>query len=236
MYVHSLILLYAEYIKNTAPSARHNIIKIRCSCLIQNLLEMFRAIAILASLLGASAFSPVSKSTRSSLKMSFDKELGVLAPTGFWDPLGLSTGKDASTFKQFRGAELKHGRVAMLAVSGYLLQAIGRLPGTIDLDGTTFDSIPNGVAAIGAVSSFGWLQIVASVGYWELIGWEEVEGSSPGDFGIKYLPFYDTAEKQDDIKLRELQNGRLAMLGIIALITHDLAKPEGEGLFVLHHF
>ena len=52
----------------------------------------------------------------------------------------------------------------MLAVTGYIIQAFFRLPGAIDLDGTTFQSIPNGVAAVGAISSFGWLQIVASIG------------------------------------------------------------------------
>ena len=41
----------------------------------------------------------------------------------------------------------------MLAVTGYIFQAACRLPGTIDLDGTTFDAIPNGVGAIGAIPS-----------------------------------------------------------------------------------
>ena len=76
---------------------------------------MFRAIVLIASLIGASAFAPLSRNVmRSSLKvaivstlddiffissiyillkfylsqMSFDEELGVLAPMGFWDPLG----------------------------------------------------------------------------------------------------------------------------------------------------
>ena len=52
----------------------------------------------------------------------------------------------------------------MLAVTGYIIQEFFRLPGAIDLDGTTFQSIPNGVGAVGAISSFGWLQIVASIG------------------------------------------------------------------------
>ena len=58
----------------------------------------------------------------------------------------------------------------MAAVSGYIIQELARFPGAIDLDGTTFSSIPNGVGAIGAIPSLGWLQIVASIGYWELIG------------------------------------------------------------------
>ena len=32
---------------------------------------------------------------------------GDLAPTGFFDPLGLSNGKDLATLKQWREAELK---------------------------------------------------------------------------------------------------------------------------------
>ena len=196
---------------------------------------MFKAIILLASLIGASAFSPAGRVARStSMKMSFENEVGALPPTGFWDPLGLSTGKDQETFDNYRAAELKHGRVAMLAVTGYIVHAATRLPGTIDLDGTTFDSVPNGVGAIGAISSFGWLQIVASIGYWELIGWET--NNTPGDLGIPFQSFIDTEEKQKAYKLRELQNGRLAMLGIMALLTHDIARPAGEGLFVLHHF
>jgi hypothetical protein len=125
----------------------------------------------------------------------------------------------------------------MLAVTGYIIQEIARLPGTIDLDGTTFASIPNGVAAIGVVPSLGWLQIIGSIGYWELIGWEDKRSSDvPGDFGTGYFGKKLAGKEKDEKLTKEIQNGRLAMLGIMALITHDIAKPVGEGLFVLHHF
>ena len=192
----------------------------------------------IAALVGSSAFSPAGKISRSSaLKMSFEDEIGVLPPTGFWDPLGLSKDIDEATFTKYRTAELKHGRVAMLAVTGYIFQAATRLPGTIDLDGTTFDSVPNGIGAVGAISSLGWLQIVGSIGYWELIGWDQVEGSTAGDFNFgSKSGFINTPEKEVAYKTREIQNGRLAMLGIMALITHDIARPAGESLFTLHHF
>jgi hypothetical protein len=50
---------------------------------------MFRALAILASFVGAAAFAPARMARSSSaLKMSFKEEVGALPPTGFWDPLG----------------------------------------------------------------------------------------------------------------------------------------------------
>jgi len=140
-------------------------------------------------------------------------------------------------FNRRREVEIKHGRVCMAAVTGYLVQEVARFPGAIDLDGTTFSSIPNGIAAVGAVPSAGWLQIIFSIGFWELIGWEDKRASAEhGDFGTGYFgKKLEGAEKAEKLT-KELQNGRLAMLGIMALLTHDIAKPAGEGLFVLHHF
>jgi hypothetical protein len=60
-----------------------------------NSTKMFRATILLASLLVAAAFgfAPVARVPRASsaaLKMSFERELGVLPPIGYWDPLGES--------------------------------------------------------------------------------------------------------------------------------------------------
>lgn len=56
---------------------------------------MFRAIAILASLVSAAAFAPRNVArTSSALKMSFESEIGAQAPLGFWDPLGLLANAD----------------------------------------------------------------------------------------------------------------------------------------------
>ena len=43
------------------------------------------------------------------------------APVGFFDPLKLSADGDVATFKRRRAAELKHGRVCMLATLGYIV-------------------------------------------------------------------------------------------------------------------
>lgn len=132
--------------------------------------NMFKTTAVLALIASASAFVPTGRMAQSGMQMmakksspaptsAFDDEIGALPPVGFWDPLGLAADGNVEVFNRRRASELKHGRIAMLAVVGYLVQENYRLPGAIDLDGTTFDSIPNGVAAIGAVKSFGWLQV-----------------------------------------------------------------------------
>ena len=95
--------------------------------------------------------------------MSFENELGVLKPVGFWDPLGLSNGITQEKFDQYRTAELKHGRVSQLAVIGYLAQDNFRISGYLSpIDKLKFDDITNGVAAITQVPILGWLQLIAS--------------------------------------------------------------------------
>lgn len=54
----------------------------------------------------------------SAMKMAFEDEIGVLAPLGFFDPLGLCADGNEEVFARRRAVELKHGRVAMLAVVG----------------------------------------------------------------------------------------------------------------------
>jgi light-harvesting complex I chlorophyll a/b binding protein 1 len=47
---------------------------------------------------------------------------GQLAPTGFFDPLNLSKDLTEKELKKYREAEVKHGRVAMLAALAMLVQ------------------------------------------------------------------------------------------------------------------
>merc|ERR1719181_2376695 len=55
---------------------------------------------------------------------AFEGELGVQAPVGFWDPLGLSNDGDEDVFKRRRSVEIKHGRICMLATMGYITPEI----------------------------------------------------------------------------------------------------------------
>ena len=64
--------------------------------------------------MGAGSFGG-SKSTSSSSATVSSTDLGVQAPIGYWDPLGLNANADAATFNRRRAVEIKHGRVAMFA-------------------------------------------------------------------------------------------------------------------------
>ena len=172
---------------------------------------MFRAAALVASFVGVAAFAPAGRMASSNaLKMGFENEVGATNPLGFWDPLNLA--KDQDTFDDYRVAELKHGRVAQLAVIGYIVPEIFKFPGNI-APGVPFASIPNGVAAIEAVPSLGWFQIVFLVGavdYWGVLVLGDKEG--------KNLKTPEAVKKAKD---QEINHGRLAMVAIMELLRHD---------------
>ena len=100
------------------------------------------------------------------------KQLGAQEPLGFYDPLGLLNDADEARFQRLRYVELKHGRIAQLAFLGQIVTRAGiHLPGNIDLAGNSFDSFPDGLAAISgpdAIPQAGLGQIVLFVGLLEL--------------------------------------------------------------------
>lgn len=180
--------------------------------------------AILTLLIGSSsAFAPVATNSRSNSALAataFSDRPGVIVPTGYFDPLNLATSEEK--FEKFRAAELKHGRVAMLAVIGYVVPEFYRWGGEINF-GLKFADIPNGIAAISAVPALGWLQIIT------LIGAVETEGILQYDIGKPDLAPEVAAVRET----QELQNGRLAMLATLELLRHDCQNsvvPGFDGL------
>jgi hypothetical protein len=184
--------------------------------------------AVLATLIAsAAAFAPAKQAAKTTSLNSFEDELGVQPPLGFYDPLGMLNGPDAEAkFERLRYVEIKHGRVSMLAVVGFLVEYAGvRLPGDIDLSGTSFADIPAGAAALKAVPAGGWGQILALVLALEFIMRDNSgTGEFIGDFRSGTIDYgWDTFDEETKLQKRaiELNNGRAAMLGILGLMVHE---------------
>jgi Chlorophyll A-B binding protein len=163
---------------------------------------------------------------KSAAVASFDTALGAQLPLGFWDPLGLVSDGNQEKFDRLRLVEIKHGRISMLAVAGYLIQEAGyRLPGTIDLAGTKFSDIPNGYAGLEAVPYAGKLQLFAFIGALEIFVMRDfVGGDFPGDLRNNYIDFgWDSFDEETKLRKRaiELNQGRAAQMGILALMVHE---------------
>merc|ERR1711957_360864 len=174
-----------------------------------------------------------SKTSSTALKSSaFDDELGAQAPLGFWDPLNFCEGGDPEKFERYRYVELKHGRVAMLAFLGEVVTRAGiHLPGTIDKAGTTFDSIPNGWAALSAVPPSGTIQLPLFVGVLETVIMMDRtgDGEFPGDFRNGALDYgWDNFDEEEQRAKRaiELSNGRAAMIGSLLILVAEQLKLE----------
>merc|ERR1711935_1189011 len=113
------------------------------------------------------AFAPTEQAARSTSLAAFEDALGSQPPLGFFDPLGLVEDGDQEKFDRLRYVEIKHGRICMLAFLGQITTRYGvHLSGSIDKAGDTFDSFPNGWAAISgpdAIPGAGLAQIVAFI-------------------------------------------------------------------------
>jgi hypothetical protein len=189
-------------------------------------------LAILASAVTtAAAFAPVKQAAKSTaVNMAFENELGAQPPLGFFDPLGLVADGDQAKFDRLRYVELKHGRICQLAFLGQITTRAGiHLPGNIDYHGHSFDSYPNGLAALfgpDAIPTAGLLQIIAFIGFLELAVMKDITGEAefPGDFRNGFIDFgWDTFDEETKLQKRaiELNNGRAAMMGILGLMMHE---------------
>ena len=101
------------------------------------------AALILAIASSTAAFAPVTQNaavTRLNA-VKLEEMAGYTAPFKGFDPLELADLGSEETLAWFRAAELKHSRVAMLATTGYIVQASGfHFPGMLSKD-VSFESL-----------------------------------------------------------------------------------------------
>lgn len=128
----------------------------------------------------------------------------------------------------FREAELKHGRAAMLAVAGFVVPEFVRIPG----EQFSFEAIPKVIDAHDAlpdsmIQIFGWISFLEAVSFPALANMNEFD-RAPGDFGFDPLKLYPKdPTKQKEMQLKELKNGRLAMIAIGGMVTGAAITGSG---------
>jgi len=103
----------------------------------------------------------------------------------------------------------------MLACLGFIVPEFVRIPG----EQFSFEAIPKVIDAHDALPDsmgqiFLWISFLEAVSFPALANMNEFD-RAPGDFGFDPLNLYPKEpEKQKEMQLKELKNGRLAMIGI----------------------
>jgi len=219
------------------------------------------ALSIAAASFGFAPTSMPALQPRAKVTMETASDMEALATklnpvVGYWDPMNLvaydqfSVGEEAS-IGFLRQAEIKHGRVAMAAFVGYIVQSNGiyfpwGLTGSIshaDISAAggppdQWDALPT-AAKVQILLFIGFLEICGESTYiLEQSGMKHyMKGGKPGVYpSLKAvmphpvpLDLFDpfglqskmSAEKKEKALLAEINNGRLAQLGIMAFLAES---------------
>merc|ERR1719183_1026038 len=155
---------------------------------------------------------------------------GVTDPLGFFDPLGFTTDISEGKLYFYREVELKHGRVAMLASLGFIVgeQFHPLFGGDID--------VPSYIAFQETPLQTFWPAVVLFIAVPEVFSvftfqspfggelWAIRTDHQPGDIGFDPLGLKPQgAAEFKEMETKELNNGRLAMLGVAGMVAQELA-------------
>mmetsp|Transcript_26491 Transcript_26491/g.44233 ORF Transcript_26491/g.44233 Transcript_26491/m.44233 type:complete len:212 (-) Transcript_26491:115-750(-) len=207
-------------------------------------MKFIAASLLLSSAAAFNAFAPKKAAKVAAPTYNVEDLPGILAPVGFFDPLGFAAKADEATLKRYREAELAHGRVSMLAVVGFFVGE--KVEGSSFL----FDASIKGpaISHLAQVPGEFWALLAIGIGAAEQsraeLGWVDPkdtpfdrpgllkEDYSPGD--LNFDPLSLKPEDPEEFKImatKELQHGRLAMLAAAGF----LAQEKADGMGIIEH-
>jgi hypothetical protein len=156
----------------------------------------------------------------------------LVGDVGF-DPFGFA--KNPEDLLNYREAEIKHSRLAMLAAAGWPLSELfdAKIANTLGLHpiidaGDRAPSVLNG--GLGQISTVYWLACLGGAAAIEFIGFNQNKksGYTPGSFGFDPLGLYPEDEAgKERMQLAELKNGRLSMIAISAFAVQEFVSKVG---------
>lgn len=159
---------------------------------------------------------------------------GELAGDVGFDPLGFA--KTEADLMNYREAEIKHARLAMLAAAGWPLSEVfdKKIAAAMNLSplvdaADRAPSVLNG--GLGKVSPIYWVACLGVAAAVDVFGISKSKGadySVPGDLGFDPLGAYPKDEAgQKRMQLAEIKNGRLAMIAIFAFAVQEFVSKVG---------
>lgn len=160
---------------------------------------------------------------------------GSMAGDVGFDPLGFA--KTSSDLINYREAEIKHARLAMLAAAGWPLSELfdkkianmfGLTP-VVDASDRA-PSILNG--GLEKISPFYWVACVAAAAAVDVYGISRSKSNDPsyfpGNLGFDPLGLYPKNEEgQKRMQTTEIKNGRLAMIAVTAFAVQEFVSQTG---------
>eukprot|EP00593_Proboscia_inermis_P004855 CAMPEP_0171324650 /NCGR_PEP_ID=MMETSP0816-20121228/116321_1 /TAXON_ID=420281 /ORGANISM="Proboscia inermis, Strain CCAP1064/1" /LENGTH=213 /DNA_ID=CAMNT_0011823641 /DNA_START=484 /DNA_END=1125 /DNA_ORIENTATION=- len=202
-------------------------------------------LAILTSIFAsAAAFAPTSVKVNRGLALNADaaeapEELKMSEALPFMvSPPNLegyagNVGFDPFRFSDFapmdflREAELKHGRICMLAWVGFVSVDLGARiwPLPEAYAGLTSVTAHDALVVQGGMGQIllwtGLLEVLSSIAVIQML---EGSGRKPGDFGFDPLGICKDKSDEEKVRwqVRELKNGRLAMIAFSGVITQSV--------------
>jgi len=153
---------------------------------------------------------------------------GYVGDVGF-DPFAFS---DFFEIKWLREAEIKHGRASMLACLGFVLQQYWTLPGMTHVDDSNLAPTVVGVSSMAQIVVWmGVLEFWTNKGNVTMENMFEDPKRVPGELGFDPMGLSSgkSQDEKDAMALKEIKNGRLAMLAIGGMIHHNWIT--GDPLF-----
>uniref|UniRef100_UPI003FA615CC light-harvesting protein XLH12 n=1 Tax=Tribonema minus TaxID=303371 RepID=UPI003FA615CC len=212
-------------------------------------------VAALAAVGSVSAFAPnaftgkaLSATVKSTSALQMADASGLVgkpfgAGSSVFDPLGLATKASDAELLRHQESEIKHGRIAMLAILGMAVQE------RFHPFFPTSAEVANSVDAPRMIlQDYGWFWLLAlwgvSVHEYDNVKHtykpesstvkpysEILDGRVPGDLGFDPLELghKEDSEYYNSMRLKEINNGRLAMIAVFGACAQEMVN--GQNVF-----
>lgn len=190
--------------------------------------------------------SPSSSATPDDI-LAYAKTLpGISQPfPEIFDPANLlSNAQSIQEVRRWRESEITHGRVAMLAALGWIVgEFVADKKLLVNADGRIGGPAIDQFQQVEAKGAIFWEPLVFAIGLaeaWRIgVGWANPTSDkfnqlrddyNMGEIGFDPLGLTPTDPKEKyDLQTKELNNGRLAMIGIAGFVAQEL--KTGHELF-----